>query len=375
MEHHLRHMGWDLEPRLKEAQTTWGLAGPGGARWRASRAAGASGWPWPRPGSRTRTCWCWTSPPTTWTRSRWRSWSSGCQQFAGALLLITHDRHLLDGVVDRMLELEGGAVTSYDGSYSDYLLERADKEFREARLTEHMQNRLRRELAWLRRGAKARTRKSKLRISDVLDLKDEVQRARPARRSGWRLTFTGGANRSDSLLSAEGSASATRAAPELAGGLDLYLQRGQRIALLGPNGCGKSTLLKLLLGELEPTGGPSSRHPKLAVSAISQGRGELRGDLQHRRQHRRAGLHGEGGRPGPAGAGLPHPVRLPGGPAEAAWPRPSRGGERNRLLLAKAMLQPRRSAGAGRAHQRPGHPHPAEPGGGPHGLSAAPCCW
>jgi ATP-binding cassette subfamily F protein uup len=124
------------------------------------------------------------------------------QQFNGALLLITHDRHLLDGVVDRMLELENGNVTSYDGSYSDYLLERADKEFREARLTVHMQNRLRREMAWLRRGARARTRKSKLRINDVLELKDNVHE-RSQQEERLALSFTGGANRSDSLVSVE----------------------------------------------------------------------------------------------------------------------------------------------------------------------------
>jgi ATPase subunit of ABC transporter with duplicated ATPase domains len=67
VEHHLHHMGWDLEPRLKEAQTTWGL-----------QDLEATVESLPRPGSRTPTCWSWTSPPTTWTPSRWKSWNSGC---------------------------------------------------------------------------------------------------------------------------------------------------------------------------------------------------------------------------------------------------------------------------------------------------------
>jgi ATPase subunit of ABC transporter with duplicated ATPase domains len=76
VEHHLDHMGWDLEPRLKEAQTTWGLVDLE-ATVESLSGGWRSGWRWPRPGSRTRTCWSWTSPPTTWTRSRWRSSSSG----------------------------------------------------------------------------------------------------------------------------------------------------------------------------------------------------------------------------------------------------------------------------------------------------------
>jgi ATP-binding cassette subfamily F protein uup len=337
VEHHLDHMGWDLEPRLKEAQTTWGLAD-----LEAPVASLSGGWR-----KRVALAQAWLKDPDVLVLDeptnhldpeqveRLEAW---LQQFAGALLLITHDRHLLDAVVDRMLELEGGAVTSYDGSYSDYLLERADQEFREARLTEHLQNRLRRELAWLRRGAKARTRKSKLRIQDVLDLKDEVQdRTRREERLG--LGFAAGGNRSDSLLSAEGLRFAYPGGPELAGGLDLVLQRGMRIALLGPNGCGKSTLLGLLLGELEPSGGAVARHPRLSVAAISQGRGELRGDLSIADNlAERASMVKVGGQDLLV---LVYLTRF-GFPADQQKRLASTlsGGERNRLLLAKAMLQP-----------------------------------
>jgi len=338
VEHHLHHMGWDLEPRLKEAQTTWGLLDleatveslSGG--WR-KRVALAQAW------LKDPDVLVMDEPTNHLDPEQVEKLELWLQQFSGALLLITHDRHLLDGVVDRMLELENGAVTSYDGSYSDYLLERSDKEFRESRLTEHMQNRLRRELAWLRRGAKARTRKSKLRINDVLDLKDEVHE-RNRQEERLALSFTGGANRSDSLLTAEellfrypGTET------ELAGGLNLFLQRGQRIAILGPNGCGKSTLLKLLLGELEPTGGLIKRHPKLSVSAISQGRGEMRGDLSIADNiAERASMVKVGGQELLV---LVYLTRF-GFPADQQKRLASTlsGGERNRLLMAKAMLQP-----------------------------------
>jgi len=338
VEHHLDHMGWDLEPRLKEAQTTWGLLDLEAAveslsgGWR-KRVALAQAW------LKDPDVLVLDEPTNHLDPEQVEKLELWLQQFAGALLLITHDRHLLDGVVDRMLELEGGAVTSYDGSYSDYLLERADKEFREARLTEHMQNRLRRELAWLRRGAKARTRKSKLRINDVLDLKDDVH-DRTRQEERLTLSFAGGGNRSDSLLSAEGLRfQYPGTGVELAGGLGLYLQRGMRIAILGPNGCGKSTLLKLLLGELEPTGGSIYRHPRLSVSAISQGRGEMRGDLSIADNiAERASMVKV------AGQELLVLVYLTrfGFPADQQKRLAATlsGGERNRLLMAKAMLQP-----------------------------------
>ncbi|HJV49201.1 MAG TPA: ATP-binding cassette domain-containing protein, partial [Geothrix sp.] len=266
---------------------------------------------------------------------RLEAWLQG---YEGALLLITHDRHLLDAVVTRMLELEDGSLRSYEGGYSDYLLEKSDREFREARLTEHMQNRLRREMAWLRRGAKARTRKSKLRIQEVLDLKGTVEdRTRQEVRQG--LSFAKGGNRSDALIRAEGLYFSYPGGAELLGNLDLSLQRGMRIALLGPNGCGKSTLLKVLLGDLEPTGGEVVRHPKFAVTAISQGRGELDGArtiLDNLAD--RAAIVDTGN-----GTVLAHvyltrfgfPVDQQNRPASTLS-----GGERNRLLLAKAMLSP-----------------------------------
>jgi ATP-binding cassette subfamily F protein uup len=337
VEHHLQHMGWDIEPRLKEAQTTWGLADletqveslSGG--WR-KRVALAQAW------LKDPDVLVLDEPTNHLDPEQVEKLETWLQQFDGALLLITHDRHLLDSVVDRMLELENGGIASYDGSYSDYLLEKADREFREARLTDHMQNRLRREMAWLRRGAKARTRKSKLRIQDVLDLKDDVQE-RTRLESRQDLTFKGGDTRSDVLLTAEGMQFHYENGAELVGGLDLLLQRGLRLAILGPNGCGKSTLLKLLLGDLEPTAGSIQRHPKLSISAISQGRAELDGSasiLDNLAD--RASVVQIGGSTLHAhvyltrfGFAVEHQARL------AAT---LSGGERNRLLLAKAMLHP-----------------------------------
>ncbi len=337
IEHCLDHWGWDLLPRLKAAATTWGLADLD-----AEVESLSGGWR-----KRVALAQAWLKEPDVLVLDeptnhldpeqveRLEAWLLA---FEGALLLITHDRHLLDAVATRMLELEEGALRSYNGGYSDYLLEKSDREFREARLTEHMQNRLRREMAWLRRGAKARTRKSKLRIEEVLDLKSNVEdRTRLEVRLG--LAFTKGGNRSDALIRAEGIQFAYPGGGELLGNLDLSLQRGMRIALLGPNGCGKSTLLKVLLGELEPTRGEVGRHPKLAVTAISQGRGELdglRSILDNLAD--RAAIVETGN-----GTVLAHVYLTRFGFPVDQQSRPSAtlsGGERNRLLLAKAMLGP-----------------------------------
>jgi ATP-binding cassette subfamily F protein uup len=337
LEHQLDRWGWDLTPRLKAAATTWGLKDldveveslSGG--WR-KRVALAQAW------LKEPDVLVLDEPTNHLDPEQVERLEGWLQAFQGALLLITHDRHLLDAVVDRMLELEDGALRSYEGGYSDYLLEKSDREFRESRLTEHMQNRLRREMAWLSRGAKARTRKSKLRIQDVLDLKDTVgERTKMETRQD--LSFAVGGNRSDALIRTEKVTFAYPGGIDLLGGIDLFLQRGMRIALLGPNGSGKSTLLKVLLGELPPTTGEVVRHPRMAVTAISQGRGELDGqrsildNLADRAAVVQIGT----------GTSLAH-VYLTrfGFPVDQQARRADTlsGGERNRLLLAKAMLSP-----------------------------------
>ncbi len=337
IEHRLHDLGWDLAPRIAEAASFWGLDD-----LNAKVESLSGGWR-----KRVALAQAWLRQPDVLVLDeptnhldpdqveRLQSWLQG---FKGALLLITHDRQLLDAVVDRMVELENGKAISYEGGYSDYLLLKADQEFREARLTDHMQNRLRTELAWLRRGAKARTRKSKLRIEEVLDLKDEVA-DRTKLVAKQALAFQGGDNRSDALLNGRALTFSYAGGPELMDGLDLVLQRGMRIALLGPNGCGKSTLLKLLLGELEPTGGELSRHPKLKITTLSQGRGELDGarDLAWNLCE---------GAPTVSFGGAITPTQVYLSRFGFSVPDQRRdtaslsGGERNRLLLAKAMLSP-----------------------------------
>ncbi len=167
----------------------------------------------------------------------------------GALLAVTHDRWFLDAVCTRTWEVIDGGVRSFDGGYAAYVLARAERA-RQAGATEaRRQNLLRKELAWLRRGAPARTSKPKFRIeaaealiADVPPVRSSLElRALSAKRLGRSVydvedvTLTVGAG-SRTLLS----------------DVSWHVGPGDRIGVIGVNGSGKSHLLRLLAGELGP---------------------------------------------------------------------------------------------------------------------------
>jgi len=168
-------------------------------------------------------------------RDRWK----------GALLLISHDRRVLDAVTTRTLEIHDGSVDSYDGGYARYLLAKAEREAHSERTERNRQNFLRREVEWLRRAPKARGTKQKARTARAEAALDQTapQRERQAElklrseRLGKTILETSG-------LCIE------RDGRRLIEGLDLALRPGERIGVVGPNGSGKTSLLLALLGEL-----------------------------------------------------------------------------------------------------------------------------
>jgi len=177
-------------------------------------------------------------------------------EFPGALLLITHDRYVLNRVVDRTLELEDGALYSYDGGWEEYLASKAERLAHAARTEANRQNLLRRELEWLRRNPKARTTKQKARIQRAHDLVDAGPES--AERTMGKLEFS--AIRSGRTMFDLESLELSRGAGALIEGLDLIVKQGERIGIVGPNGCGKTSLMRALLGDLEPAAG----HIKIA---------------------------------------------------------------------------------------------------------------
>jgi ATP-binding cassette subfamily F protein uup len=198
-------------------------------------------------------------------------------RFAGALLLITHDRYVLDRVTSRTLELEAGRLTSYEGGYASYLAGRAERHAHTERAEKNRQNFLRRELEWLRRQPKARGTKQKARIGRA----DQAlaQRAK-AREETADLRLE--SERQGKTVLEFSDLRLERGGEVLIEGLNLALAPGQRIGIVGPNGSGKTSLLLCLLGELEVTDGTLTLGKNTRIGYLDQARSELDDDASLR---------------------------------------------------------------------------------------------
>jgi ABC transport system ATP-binding/permease protein len=163
-----------------------------------------------------------------------------------AIIVVTHDRWFLDEICDRIWDVQRGNVFEYDGGYSAYVLARAERE-RQANLAEEKrQNLMRKELAWLRRGAKARTGKAKFRVDAANEL---IANEPPPRDTAELVSFATG-RLGKTVFEAENVT--VRAGDQtLLEGLDWILGPGKRIGLLGVNGAGKTSLLRTLANALE----------------------------------------------------------------------------------------------------------------------------
>src|SRR5688572_21941616 len=171
-------------------------------------------------------------------------------RYTGVLLLVTHDRYFLDRVTDRIFEVDRGAVQNFNGNYAYYLEKKAEQE--ELRAVEgHKRDQLiKKELAWLRRGAKARTRKSKHRIEAAHALmavpkeatKSEVDIAIGSKRLGSKVVEINGVSKSYGDIT-------------LIDDFSYLLKRDDRIGIIGANGSGKTTLLDMITGRVAPDKG------------------------------------------------------------------------------------------------------------------------
>jgi ATP-binding cassette subfamily F protein uup len=189
------------------------------------------------------------------------------ERFRGALLLITHDRYLLDRVATRTFELERGVLYGYDGGWEDYLAAKAERQAHAERVESNRQNFLRRELDWLRRQPKARTTKQKARIDRA---EDAMERGPAPRARDARVRLSG--VRSGHLVLAVENLAIELGGRRLVDGLDLHLGKGERIGIVGPNGCGKTTLLRVLLGELAPAAGTVRVGSNTRIAYLDQNR-------------------------------------------------------------------------------------------------------
>jgi len=192
-----------------------------------------------------------------------------------ASVIVSHDRYFLENVATEMVELsrvypEGFLRTS--GRYTDFLEKKEEFLHAQSKRQEALENLVKNEIAWLRRGAKARTRKSKARIGKAHQLMGELADLNTRTRGGTPgIDFSATERQTKRLIELEdvGYAIADR---NLFSGLDFAITAGMNVGLVGPNGSGKSTLLRLLQGELNPTSGNLRRTDSLQIVYFDQNR-------------------------------------------------------------------------------------------------------
>lgn len=168
----------------------------------------------------------------------------------GALLMVTHDRYFLDRVANRIVELDRRQLVSYPGNYGRYLELRAERQERLRTAEEKRQSLLRRELAWLQRGAMARTTKQKARKQRI----EELQQIKYDRGDERVLMSLAGRRLGKKVLEIRNLSKAYDDRP-LFTDLTFTLDPGERIGIIGPNGIGKSTLLDIITGHAAPDSG------------------------------------------------------------------------------------------------------------------------
>ena len=191
-------------------------------------------------------------------RHRW-------QRGAGAMLVITHDRWFLDETCESMWEVHDRVVEPFEGGYSAYIQQRAERERMAQATEERRQNILRKELAWLSRGAQARSSKPKFRIEAARALVADV----PPMRNPLELKRLAVSRLGKQVFELKGATVAYDGRTVL-GPLDWLIGPGDRYGILGENGAGKTTLLRLLDGKLAPTSGRVKIGKSVKLGILSQ---------------------------------------------------------------------------------------------------------
>lgn len=187
-----------------------------------------------------------------------------------AIVIVTHDRWFLDALCDHTWEVVDGSVEEYEGGYSAFVLAKAERARQSAAMESRRRNLLRKELAWLRRGAPARTTKPKFRV----DAANELIEGEPPPRDDLQLLAFANARLGKVVIEVE-DASIAIGDHTLIEDLTWNVGPGQRIGLLGANGAGKTTLIRALLGEIPVRSGHIVRGTTIKPAYLSQHLEEL----------------------------------------------------------------------------------------------------
>ncbi|WP_423732556.1 ABC transporter ATP-binding protein [Hafnia paralvei] len=259
------------------------------------------------------------------------------KEFTGSIVFISHDRSFIRSMATRIVDLDRGKLVSWPGNYDAYLLAKE-----EALRVEEMQNaefdrKLAQEEVWIRQGIKARRTRNEGRVRALKAMRNEHAERRSVQ--GNAKMQVEEALRSGKIVFEMENVSYSVAGKTLVRDFSVQVNRGDKIALVGPNGCGKTTLLKLMLGQLQPDSGKVRCGTKLEIAYFDQHRAELDPDktvMDNLAEGKQEVM--VNGRPrhvlGYLQDFLFHPKR-------ALTPvRALSGGERNRLLLARLFLKP-----------------------------------
>ncbi|GAB3042812.1 ABC-F family ATP-binding cassette domain-containing protein [Virgibacillus ainsalahensis] len=197
------------------------------------------------------------------------------QAYRGSLLLVTHDRYFLNRVTNRIYELDKGNLYIYEGNYEVFLEKKAEREALERSNEQKHQNTLRRELAWLKRGAKARSTKQKARINRVSEMKE--QKFDTTKKN---VEFQAASTRLGKKVIEVNNIDKTFEDKKLLEDFSHLIVPGDRIGIVGPNGTGKTTLLNIMAKRVSPDQGEIETGETVKIGYYTQGDEELDGNMR-----------------------------------------------------------------------------------------------
>ncbi len=196
------------------------------------------------------------------------------KSYKGALVMVTHDRYFLDRVSNRILEIDRGKVYSYQTNYEGFLELKSQREAMADSTQQKRQNIMRRELEWIKRGAKARSTKQRARIDRFNEMKEASAQAEASRKSGsaqLSSVYTRMGKKTIELR----DITIAFGGRTLINDFSYIFLRGESVAFVGKNGCGKSTLMKIITGAQKPDSGEVEIGDTIRIGYFAQENGEL----------------------------------------------------------------------------------------------------
>jgi ABC transport system ATP-binding/permease protein len=192
-------------------------------------------------------------------------------KYNGSVLIVTHDRYFLDEVTNRIFELDGGNLYAYKGNYADFIEAKANREENERQMAEKQRNLYARELAWMRRGAKARSTKQKARIQRFENLEDNLSNGP----SSQGVEMSLGGSRLGKQVFELVEATKSFEDKKILNHFNFLLKPKDRIGIVGINGSGKSTFLNILAGKEDLDEGEIIKGQTVKIAYYTQGHEEM----------------------------------------------------------------------------------------------------